>query len=128
VKKDGTNKIECWAAACGDIFKNPCTDGCGGQQNFTGLTEQGNRHCNKCLADVKEVRKDPIKRQFEKDFLKWFQGQRDIQCSTCHEDDCKRRNKKDPKDGIATDSKEDEEWNDSCLCPDELAKQSEDEE
>jgi len=46
---------------------------------------------------------------------------------TC-EDDCKRRNKKDPKDGIATDSKDDEEWNDGCLYPDELAKPSHDEE
>jgi len=127
VKKEGTNKTECWAATYGDIFKNPYTDGCSGQQNFTGLTKQGNHQHNKYLADVKEARKDPTKRQFEKDFLKWFQGQLDIQCST-YEDDCKRRNKKDPKDGIATDSKEDEEWNDSCLYPDELAKQSDDEE
>ena len=27
VKKEGTNKIECWAATFGDIFKNPYTDG-----------------------------------------------------------------------------------------------------
>jgi len=126
LKKD-TNKLECWAATYGDTFKNPYTDGCSGQQNFTGLTKLGNRQYNKYLEDVKEVHKDPIKRQFEKDFLKWFQGQRDIQCST-YEDDCKRYNKKDPKDGIATDTKEDEAWNDSCLYPDELAEQSEDEE
>jgi len=120
-------KGDCWASACGDIFKNPHTDGYSGQQNFTGLTKQGNRQHNKHLADVKEARKDPIKRQFEKNFLKWFQGQRGIQCST-YEDNCKRQNKKDPKDGIATDSQKDEEWDDSCLCPDELAEQSEDEE
>jgi len=120
-------KGDCWASACGDIFKNPHTDGYSGQQNFTGLTKQGNRQHNKHLADVKEARKDPIKRQFEKNFLKWFQGQRGIQCST-YEDNCKRRNKKDPKDGIAMDSQKDEEWDDSCLCPDELAEQSEDEE
>jgi len=95
VKKEGTNKTECWAATYSDIFKNPYTDGCSGQQNFTGLTKQGNRQYNKYLADVKEARKDPTKRQFEKDFLKWFQGQRDIQCST-YEDDCKRT-KRNPK-------------------------------
>ena len=127
MRKEGTNKTECWAATYGDIFKNAYTDGCSGQQNFTGLTKLGNSRYQKYLEDVKKARKDPIKRKFEKDFLAWYQTQRDIQCST-YEDDCKRRNKKDPKDGIATDSKEDEEWNDSCLYPDEVAEQSEDEE
>jgi len=117
--------LECWAATCSDAFKNPYTEGCSGQQNFTGLTKLGNRHYNKYLEDVKEARKNPIKGKFEKDFLVWFQTQRDIQCLT-YEDDCKRRNKKDPKDGIATDTKEDEAWNDSCLYPDEIAEQSED--
>ena len=65
-----------------------------------------------------------LKRTFWRGFN---EGQRDIQCLT-YEDDCKRRNKKDPKDGIATDSKDDEEWNDGCPYPDELAKPSHGEE
>jgi len=94
--------------------------------NFRG-SQPGLAQHNKCLADVKEARKDPTKRQFERNFLKWFHGQSDIQCFMC-EEDCRRRSKKDPKEGIAMDLKEDEEWNDSCLYPNELPKQSDDEE
>ena len=44
------------------------------------------------------------------------------------EEDCRRRSKKDPKDGIATDSTKIEEWNDSCLHVDEVPEASDDEE
>jgi len=69
VEKDGTDKTEHWAAACGDIFKNPFADGCSGQQHFSGLTKPGLKQHNKHLADVKEERKDPTKCKFEKDFM-----------------------------------------------------------
>jgi len=114
------------ASAYGDAFKNRFTDGCSGQQNFTGLTVAGLAQHNKCLEDVKKARADPEKRQFEKAILTWFQSQSDIHCSTC-EEDVKRRNKNKPQDGIATDSKEDEEWNNSCLHPDEVLEHSDDE-
>jgi len=93
----------------------------------TATHPTGSAHYSKHLEDVKKARADPEKRQFEKAFLTWFQGPSDIKCSTC-EEDVKRRNKNKPKDGIATDSKEDEEWNDSCLHPDEVPEQSDDEE
>jgi len=127
VKKEGTTKIECWAATYGNVFKNRFTDGCSGQQNFTGLTVEGAAKYNEYLEAVKQARADPECRKFEKDFLSWFQGKSDIKCST-YEEDCKRRAKRDPKDGIATDSKEDEEWNDACLYPDEVPAASDDEE
>jgi len=127
VRKEGTTKIEYWAATFGEIFKNRFTDGCSGQQNYTGLTVAGAEKYKECLEAAKEARADTEKRKFEKAFLTWFQGKSDIKCST-YEEDCKRRAKKDPKDGIATDSREDEEWNDACLYPDEVPAASDDEE
>jgi len=81
VKKEGTNKTECWASTYSDVFKNPYTEACSGHQNFTGLTVPGLAQYNKHLEDVKNARKNPAKRQFERGFWVWFQGKSDIQCS-----------------------------------------------
>jgi len=75
------------------------------------------------LNEVKKMHEDPRKHQFEGVFLTWFEGKSDIQCSTC-EDDCKRQKMNNPREGLARETEEDEEWNNSRLCPDELPKQS----
>jgi len=111
-------KTDCWAAAVGDIFNNPYALATSGQQQFTGLTDDGEAQHNEHLAEVKAARADPAKRKFEKDHLAWLKTKMGIQCATC-EDEIARRNMENPTAGIAQDTQEELDWSDRELYSDE---------
>jgi len=73
------DKTDCWAAAVGDIFKNPYALATSGQQHFAGLTDDGELQHNEHLTDVKAARADPAKRKFEKDHLAHLKAEMGIQ-------------------------------------------------
>jgi len=45
-------KTDCWAAAVGDIFKNPYALATSGQQHFTRLADDREEQQNEDLAEV----------------------------------------------------------------------------
>ena len=112
------DKTDCWAAAIGDIFKNPYALATSGQQHFTGLTDEGELQYNEHLADVIAARADPVKRKFEKDHLAHFKVANNIQCAT-YEEETARRNMANPTAGIAQDTAEELAWSDRELYGDE---------
>ena len=111
-------KTDCWAAAIGDIFKNPYALATSGQQHFTGLTDEGELQYNEYLADVIAARADPVKRKFEKDHLAHYKAENNIQGAT-YEEEIARRNMANPTAGIAQDTAEELAWSDRELYGDE---------
>ena len=119
------NAAQKWASLIDSVFNNPYTKATSGQQEYTGLTPPGEAKYKEYLAAVTLARKDKDKRKFEKDYLVVYQERMDIQCST-YKDDVKRRKRADPQDGIATDSPEEQAYDDSHLYPDELEEVDDD--
>ena len=120
----GPDVIQYWASTVGDIFKNNYFKATSGQQQYTGLTDDGEIQYDEHLADNIEAREDAVKRKFEKDHLDWLKPQMDIQCAS-YEAEVDRRTRADPTEGIAQDKEQDKLWDDSVLYSDEEDDESE---
>jgi len=119
------DKTDCWAAAVGDIFNNPCALAASGQQHFAGLTDEGELQCKEHLANLIAARVDPVKRKFEKDHLAHLKTEMGIQCATC-EDEIARRSMANPTAGIAQDAAEELAWSDWDLCGEDESEEESD--
>ena len=109
-----THKPKRTASLSGPIFLNKFAKTTMGQSEYTGLTEEGATQYETYLNAVIEARKDPDKRQFEKDHLEYQKTLMDIECEDWHADE-KRKSRGDPKEGIATDNLKDLEFNEADL-------------
>ena len=114
----GPDVIQCWASTVGHIFKNDCFKATSGQQQHTGLTDDGETQYDEHLADNIEAREEPAKRRFDKDHLAWLKPQMDIQCAS-YEAEVERRTRADPTEGIAQDKEKDKVWDDSVYSDEE---------
>lgn len=82
------------------------------------MTTDGETQFKEYLDAVKEARACPVKRKMEKDHLAYVKGIWDIQSSS-YEKDEKRRNRAAAKEGIATETPEEQAWTDSELFSDD---------
>lgn len=101
----------------GPLFKNEYATADKGQLNYTGLTEDGENQYKQYLTQVRAARKDPVKRQFEKDHLVWYKNKHGIVMAD-YESEMVRRANLNPKDGVAQDTNEELEYNDKHLFED----------
>lgn len=117
-KAQPAGAIDRWSSLHGAVFENPHNVTGAGQQEYTGLSVEGDNIYNEYLARAKAARACPVKRKFEKDHLVLFKAKMNIECGSYEEDD-KRRKRNSPKEGIAQDNDADRGWDDSALYPDE---------
>lgn len=110
--KDG--KTRKWAGLVGPLFKNEYATAELGQLKFTGLTDDGEIQYNQYLTEVRAARKDPVKRKFERDHLEWYKTKHGIVAST-YEAEMTRRANLNPIAGVARDTAEEMEFDDSYL-------------
>lgn len=100
----------------GPIFENRFALSSGGQKEFTGLTLDGENQYKAYLLQVNEARADPVKVQFEKDHLAHCRGLWNIQLGNWEADE-RRRNRGTVQAGLAEESKEEAEFDDSGMFP-----------
>ena len=110
--KDG--KTTYWVGLSGDKFKNDYATADQGQLKYTGLTDEGENQFQQYLEQVQNARRSAVKRQFEKDHLVWYKAKHGIVASD-YESEMTRRANLNPKAGIAHDTQEELEYDDSHL-------------
>jgi len=111
-QKDG--KTTWWTGLSGPLFKNEYANAEKGQLKFTGLTDEGETKYNEYLEHAKAARKNAVMRQFEKDHLVWYKNKHGIIASD-YESEMARRANLNATAGIAQDTQEEMDYDDSHL-------------